>query len=118
MSYALIKSRHPELTDCFFAFSKQQFEEGVVEHHLEGKKLYDGGHGLVGTKEGIQKLFDDYAAIDKEVSEKCAPQEVYDYEFNNHECGYTNDDSEPLAIVERIFGERVSEVTRKYGQRG
>lgn len=114
-SYTAIKSKEPVLVDCFFAFSNDQLKEGIAKHNLEGKKLCSAGAGLFGTREGIKKLLDDYEQIDKNIAAECDPQEVYDYEFDNHECSYTCEDSEAFAIVERIFGkERAGGVKRKF----
>lgn len=112
-SYQEIKSKDPELFECFFAFSNQQFEEGVKNNKLEGKKILKGIGGLFGTQEGIAKLYSDYDEIDKEIARECDPQEVYNYEFSNHECSYTCNDREAFAIVESIFGPDVK-VKRKY----
>lgn len=113
-TYYSLKSKEPVLFECFFAFSKQQFEEGMKKHSLYGKKIYSGSGNLYGTKEGIQKLMDHYDAIDKQIAAECPPQEVYDYEFDNHECCYTNDDNMVLDIIIRIFGkDRLNEVKRK-----
>lgn len=113
-TYKELKLTHPELVECFFAFSNQQFAEGIKKMGLEGQTLIDGTKGLFGTQKGIKKLFDDLDAIEKEIVENCTPHEVYRYEYNNHECSYTCDDSDAFAIVERIFGEeRSKEVKRK-----
>ena len=113
--YSVIKDQQPELFECFFAFSNEQFAEGKKKAGIEDKKIYDGGCGLYGTKEGIQKLLDDYANIDQRVAEQCTPQDVYDYEFNNHECSITCSDEDAYNIVVRIFGvERAETVKRKY----
>jgi len=115
-NYTEITSKQPELHECFFAFSNSQFHEGKKKAGIEDKKIYDGGYGLYGTKEGIKKLHSDYDLIDKEVADKCDPQDVYAYEFNNHECSYTNDDREAMSIVIRIFGkEKAKEVKRRFG---
>lgn len=114
-TYAEIKNQQPVLFECFFAFSDQQYNEGIAKNNLEGKKIYRGFGGLFGTQEGIKKLYDDYDAITKEVAEKCDPQEVYDYEFSNHECSYTYDDSEAMKIVISYFEpEQYNAVKRRY----
>lgn len=114
-SYCEIKDQHPELFECFFAFSEKQMQEGIAKNNLEGKKLYSGIGGLYGTKEGIAKLYADYDAITEQVKNECNPQDVYDYEFNNHECSYTNDDTEAIKIVDSTFGtERTKEVKRRF----
>jgi hypothetical protein len=113
--YNEIKEKQPILFECFFAFSNEQFVEGKVKAGIVDQKIYSGIGGLYGTKEGIKKLYDDHDAINAEVAEKCDPQEVYAYEFGNHECGYTYDDSEAFAIIEGIFGEeRAKAVKRKF----
>ena len=113
--YTDIINTHPELVDCFFAFSNQQINEGWDKIGRD-KEIVSGGHGLFGTEEGIRKLWADYAARSKRVTEECDPQEVYDHEFHNHECSYNNDDSECIRIVVSYFGvEKALTVKRKYG---
>jgi hypothetical protein len=113
--YIELRNIHPELVECFFAFSKTQFAEGKARMIPEGSKIYDGGAGLYGTKEGIKKLHADYDAISKRIGEECDPQEVYDCEFNNHECGYTCDDTEAMKYIIAYFGiEKAKGVARKY----
>ncbi len=54
--------------------------------------------------------------MDKQIVEECAPQEVYDDEFANHECGYVGNDEEAIEIVVGLFGaEKAKTVERKYG---
>jgi hypothetical protein len=97
-----------EMGECFFAFSKSQLEDGIREKGLEGKKLYSAGSGLYGTDEGIKSYIErrvkQIEDINSEIAGKCSPQEVYDYEFANHECGYVCDDEEAIKIVVGIFG--------------
>lgn len=116
MTYAELKEIHPETIGVFFAFSDKQFEEGVKEKHLEGQKLFSAGHGLYGTAEGLKmfmKAYDDLAA---RITRETTPQEVYDYEYGNHECGYTGTDEKALEIVAEYFGkDRICEVKRKRG---
>jgi hypothetical protein len=113
-TYQEIKNQQPVLFECFFAFSDQQYNEGIEKHNLQGKKIYRAHGGLYGTHEGISKLYADYDAITKQISEQCNPQEVYDYEFGNHECSYICDDSEVMKIVISQFKpEQYNEVKRK-----
>jgi hypothetical protein len=115
-TYTEIKNTHPELFECFFAFSNEQIAKGIAEHKLEGKEIFSGGNGLYGTKEGIKKLWSDYDNISERISKECEPQAVYNYEFHNHECNYTNDDSEVMKIIIGYFGiEKAKEVKRKFG---
>jgi hypothetical protein len=114
-NYATLTSKHPELFECFFAFSNQQFEEGKIKANIGDKKILSGGSGLYGTKEGITKLLADYDARDKEIADTCSPQDVYKYEFDNHECSYTNEDTAAMEIVVRIFGkEKAKSVKRRF----
>lgn len=116
MNYLEIKKKQPTCVDCFFAFSKQQLAEGIKEHHLEGKELFNGDYGLIGTKEGIRNFMGFYDTQSKEIAENCEPQEVYDYEFGNHECDYINDDKDAILIVIAYFGaERAKTVKRMFG---
>lgn len=98
----------PEMVDCFYAFGRSQMEEGIKKFGLEGKKLYHAGAGLYGTDEGLRKYIEERVnQIEKsheEIREKCTPQTVYNYEFDNHECGYIHDDTDAVRITLTIFG--------------
>lgn len=114
--YTQIREKEPELFECFFAYSKEKIEEGIKKTGIAGKKIYSGGGGLYGTKEGIEKLMAFYDARSEEISRECDPQEVYDFEFNNHECSYTNDDEDAIKIIVCYFGEERSKtVKRRFG---
>ena len=115
MSYQEIKNRQPVLKDCFFAFSNEQFAEGIKEFSLEGQKIFKGAHGLFGTQEGIHDLMKFYDGTSAEISEKCTPKEVYDYEFINHECDYIGDDTDAIKLTLSYFDiEKVREVKRRF----
>lgn len=104
-SYFDLKSRTPELTDCFFAFNIQQYNDGVAQ--LQGKEICSGEYickGLFGTKEGVRNFLNFHNDIKNQIREQCTPQEVYDYEYENHECGYLCDDTEAMKIVIYYFG--------------
>jgi len=115
-TYSELKELHPEMVNCFFAFSNSQFAEGMAKHNLEGQKIYSGGAGLYGTDEGIKNFLSFYGKLADRIKEECKPQEVYDYEFGNHECEYVGDDREAYEMVVDYFGaERVAkEVQRRY----
>lgn len=114
-SYQEIRSKSPKLFECFFAFSREQINEGIKKNNLEGVKIYSAPQGLFGTKAGIEKLYADYDQQDVEIVANCDPQKVYDYESNNHECSYTNDDEEAIKIVIGLFGmEKAKEVKRRF----
>lgn len=77
---------NPKMRDCFFAFTKQQLQEGIEKFNLQGKKLVNAGGGLIGTEEGISDLLKQYDEPERRIVAECIPQEVYFYEYNNHEC--------------------------------
>lgn len=114
-NYHTIKDQQPILVDCFFAFSNSQYEEAIKKHNLQEKKILRASSGLFGTQEGIQKLYYDCEAISKQITENCDPQQVYAYEFDNHECSYVGDDEEAIKLVVSYFGdERAKEVKRRF----
>jgi hypothetical protein len=113
-TYRQIRDQQPVLFECFFAFDRKQFEEGKKKAGIEDKKIYDGGLGLYGTQEGIQKFMNFIDDNTKEVAETCNPQDVYDYEYDNHECDYINDDTEAIKIVMSIFGEGKAKKVKRH----
>ena len=116
MTYQELKNQQPILEECFFAFDAAQFIDGIKKTGIKAKKICSAGSGLYGTKEGIDKLLNDYAAIEKQIAEQCDPQEMYDYEYNNHECDYIGDDEEAIDMVIGTFGvEKAKTVKRKHG---
>jgi hypothetical protein len=113
MNYHQLKDIQPELTECFFAFNNEQLAEGVKKTGIKREDIRSGGKGLYGTKKGILKLFADYDAISKRIGEECDPQQVYDYEFGNHECGYTGDDTEAIKLVVSYFGDERAKLVKR-----
>lgn len=102
----------------FFAFSNEQFEQGMKEiaHLREGdEKVVRIGGGGFGWRKYIHKMIDYHESIDKRIAEQCDPQEVYCYEYNNHECMYGYDGDEPAyELVYNIFGEEgLKAITRR-----
>jgi len=113
-SYTELKDIEPELFECFFAFNQTQFAEGINKSGIRGKKICRAKGGLYGTREGILKLYSEYDAISKRISEECDPQEVYDYEFCNHECDYTHDDTEAIKLVVSYFGDERAKTVKRH----
>lgn len=107
MRYTEAKQFNPSMTECFFAFSNQQFEEGKAKAIPEGEKVLSANHGLYGTDRGIKAFMDELTGLRQRIIDNCDPQDVYNYEFGNHECGYTGDDTEALDIVKDYFPEAV-----------
>ena len=104
----------------FWAFSNSQYEEGKARmkelgFYKDGQTIYDFGMGGFGTsKELIDKFFNFYKERDKRIAKECDPQEVYIYEYNNHECMLDWDGDEPAyKKVVSIFGKEVAKgITR------
>jgi hypothetical protein len=114
MNYQEIKNQQPILRNCFFAFSDKQFNEGIEKHNLQGQKIYKADGGLFGTHEGITELMNFYGKVNEQIAEHCNPQEVYDYEYDNHECGYIGDDTEAMKLMCGYFTlQQCLEIKRK-----
>lgn len=115
--YTELKDMSAPCVDCFFAFSQSQFEEGVKdirEKNKDAKIVRVSSLNLFGTKEGVDNFLNFYKNQEDIIRNECEPQEVYDYEFDNHECGYLWDDTEAIKIVVSYFGvERAREVKRR-----
>ena len=116
MNYSELIRQDAPCINCFFAFSDAQFIKGKAKAELtDDDKIYSGGSGLYGTRDGLKNFYSFYEDRDKRIAATCPPQEVYDFEFINYECGYTCDDSEAFEVVVRIFGSEVAgSVKRKY----
>lgn len=114
----------PDINDygVFFAFSKEQFEEGYARlvkagYIKDGEKVTRGYYGMFGVFSEMLRYMEFYKNKDKEVAEKCDPQEVYWYEWRNHECNIDWDGDRPaMEHVIRIFGvARARKITRVRG---
>lgn len=120
--YREIKDQHPDENKygVFFAFSDKQFAEGKKKleelgHLKEGEKIYRSGGGLFGTKDGIKQFFDFYEERDNAIPKECDPQEVYFYEYNNHESMIAWDgDLEAIKLIIAYWGEDVARTIKRY----
>lgn len=93
--------------DMFAAYTDKQFKDGIASIRPlgEGEKLIDYGCGVFGTRDGIAKYEQYCIAIKKRIAEECDPQEIYCYEFNNHESMSAYDgDMDAVLIVAHLFG--------------
>lgn len=111
--YIEIRSFHPNIERyaCFFAFGNEQFDHNLAAaisagRIKEGEKLYSSSvSGLYGTAEGIHSFLKAYADRDAAIPVECDPQEVYFYEYNNHESMYAWDgDLDAVRLVMGHFG--------------
>lgn len=120
--YLEIQNQHPDVDECgvFFAFSNEQFSEGykhLVElgHIKDGDKVIRSVGGAFGTKDGLDKFFQFYEDRDKPIKDECDPQEVYFYEYNNHESMIAWDgDLEAIKIIIDIWGADVARRIVRY----
>lgn len=103
----------------FYAFSDKQFEDGVKRlgftmDDLKGN-IFSMGYGGYGTKDGIKRYLDSFDKRDADIPNICNPQEVYNYEWNNHECMYDYEgDEEALKIILITYGEDVARMIKRY----
>jgi uncharacterized protein YutD len=124
MTYSEYKKQNVNTEDLkiFFAFSDEQFDEGLADINkkfdtkLNTKDLVGAFGGMVGVKEDITGFFKRISEKNDKIPELFTAQEVYDYEFGNYECGYVCDDEEAIKIVVDLFGTNAAKkVKRKYG---
>ena len=97
--------------DCFYTFGQKQFDENKkrIRPLRDGEKYVSAGAGLYGTRDGLDRLFAALKDIDEKIKQECDPQEVYFYEYNNHECQISWDgDIEPYNIILRIWGKEIA----------
>ena len=80
----------------------------------EGEKLVSIGAGGYGTKDGAKRLFAFYDSINDKIRSECNPQEVYVYEYNNHECCIDWDgDLNAIRIIATVWGEDVARTIKR-----
>jgi len=123
-SYIRIVDSYPdtEKLAVFFAFNNKQFDEGYAKL-VESGQIKSGEKimyvksvgGLLGTERGLADYFDFFAKRTEYIKDHCDPQEVYIYEWNNHECMVTNDDFEAFCTVANIWGEDVAGKITRFG---
>ena len=110
---------HRDEPYMFYAFSKEQFEQGKEKITKNGwlsqdEKVVTIGAGGFTSHRGYKQLIKDvsnhYSAIRKE----CDPQDVYDYEHDNHECKISMDgDIEAIRIVATIYGDEIARTVKR-----
>lgn len=120
--YNEYRNQHPD-TDklgVFFAFSAKQYDEGrqqLLDNGFikDGDKIMRASGGLFGTKQSLDKFYGAYMEIDEKIKNECDPQEIYFYEYNNHECMISWDgDTEPVKIIIHLFGEEEARKLKRY----
>lgn len=118
--YRAMRDKHQEEVNAFpmfFAFSNQQFEEGMKKLGLkptDTKQLYKlGGTGGFYRKSDAPALREMFKRHDEEMAAAIAADEtgdgfiydMFDYELANHEFGYTRDIEPALDALELTIEE-------------
>lgn len=90
-----------------------KYEGAIVMVNAKTIKLYKAINGerfrLCGKKDSIENLQKAYDNLNERVKNECNPQEVYFYEYNNHECQFGwSGDKEPMEIIKSIWGEEIA----------
>lgn len=120
--YEMTYVEQPKTEDygVFFAFGQEQFDEGLAKAKAdgrikEGEKIAHWGAGLYGTQEEIYRFFKWYDSRDERIKAECDPQEVYFYEYNNHESMYDYDgDEKAIKRIIQIWGLEVARKIKRY----
>ena len=120
--YLELKAEQPKSDDygMFFAFSNEQLEEGrkrlIDQGYMkEGEKVCSAGMGMFGTSGEISRYLNFYKEREEKQRKECNPQEVYFYEWNNHECMVSGNDDDALKIIIGLFGnEAAHKIKRVY----
>lgn len=98
-----------------YVFGQDQWRDYLKRHNLTEEQaeatLVSDGYGGIGTKEAFKARDEYFDSVAKKISEQCNPDEIFEYEYWNHECGYTGDWSEALRITRAYFPKYVP--TRK-----
>lgn len=102
----------------FFAFNKEQLEEGLLKTNSKGKKITSIGMGGYLKSENVDALFADLKVIEKEYkkavrAEKERKQEAILFELKNYECFYTGDITNALEVL-KTMGITRAEVLKVY----
>lgn len=120
--YQLRWKEQPDLDELgiFFAFSKEQYARGVEGLKKRGfiqeeSELRQGTAGAIGSAQSLSKMYEAYREIDRKIVAECDPQEVYFWEFNNHETPYGWDgDLEIMKIIVGLWGFETAVGLKRY----
>jgi len=107
------------LFDIFVAFTSEQFAKGLktIRPLREGEKLINFGCGLFGTRDGVERYENYCKSRNEAIAQECDPQEVYFYEYNNHECMYDwEGDKAAIEKVIELFGANVAKSIKRFSE--
>lgn len=117
--YNELNNQHAPAKGWFVAFNDEQFAKGLSGLIDKGEakskdEIIHLGAGVFGTRAGLQEMVQFYQDRSKRIAEECDPQEVYRFEFNNHECMIAYDgDLEAMRLCIDLFGkERCKSIKR------
>lgn len=127
--YMEMKQRQQAEFNAFpmqFAFSKQQFAEGMAALGLtpaDTDKIYSAPGGGFYRKEDSQRLKDMTDRFDHELSEAIAADatgegfiyKMFLYELDSHEYGYTGDTTDALCVLGYTAAEVLGDPRMKRG---
>ena len=102
--------------DIFWAFSNQQFADGLksIRPLKDGEKLVRIGAGGFGTRDGVDRYLKCLHEYDDRIKEDCDPQEVYCWEYNNHESFLSWDgDMGAIQVIIDIWGADVAKTIKR-----
>lgn len=88
----------------FFAFGQDQFTTNKIGEEpfvSMGAGLYCSETNAPTLAEAFHKFVDEK---NEQIKKECTPQEVFDYEYNNYECDYTNDVENPCMYIIELYG--------------
>ena len=79
----------------------------TIDHYIElEEQLYEQSSSMT-----MEEYFRAISKVYKQVAAECDPQEIYIYEYNNHECQYTHD-ADVYRKIQHIFGEDAKQIKR------
>lgn len=88
----------------FYAFDDEQFKRGLEKcGYTSETKILKDGFGGFGTREAFDRRHQFYKDTEEKIKRDCTPEEIFSFEYWNHECGYSYDYSEALEIVQLYF---------------
>lgn len=105
---------HHKFEGVFFAFSNDQFREGCKSIGIDPDSdlhgvIYRSVGGCYGTRKGLDAMYKFYESVDEQIKTVCDPQEVYLYEYNNHEgCINFDGDAEAVELIIDTWGADVA----------
>lgn len=83
----------------------------------EGEKIIQFANGGFATPKGWEMMKAYWQSIDERIRKECDPQEVYYYEYNNHEsCINWEGDTDAIQIILDIYGANVARTIKRYSK--